>query len=131
MSRVSTISHLARSKDKSGATPGTTNYENEQSNGGDLLAAFGIVNLGARLYDPVIGRFLTRDPILQASNPYVFAGNDPVNMSDPTGMFQECIFCASGKWQSEITREISRSTQGKAAGMRSPQERLSQSLCQT
>ena len=71
---------------KIGATPGTTNYENEQWNGGDLLAAFGVVNLGARVYDPVIGRFLSRDPILQASNPYVFAGNDPVNSSDPTGM---------------------------------------------
>ena len=70
--------------------PGTTNYENEQWNGGDLLAAFGVVNLGARVYDPVIGRFLSRDPILQASNPYVFAGNDPVNMSDPTGMLQTC-----------------------------------------
>jgi RHS repeat-associated protein len=52
-----------------GATPGTTNYENKQWNGGDLLAAFGVVNLGARVYDPTIGRFLSRDPILQASNP--------------------------------------------------------------
>ena len=77
---------------KVGATPGTTNYENEQWNGGDLLAAFGVVNLGARVYDPVIGRFLSRDPILQASNPYAFAGNDPVNSSDPTGMLQ-CTFC--------------------------------------
>ena len=75
---------------KTGATPGTTNYENEQWNGGDLLAAFGVVNLGARVYDPVIGRFLSRDPILQASNPYVFAGNDPVNSSDPTGMLDNC-----------------------------------------
>jgi RHS repeat-associated protein len=76
--------------------PGTTYYASEQWNGGDLLAAFGVVNLGARVYDPVIGRFLSRDPILQARNPYAFAGNDPINKSDPTGMFQECIFCDAG-----------------------------------
>ena len=75
---------------KTGATPGTTNYENEQWNGGDLLAAFGVVNLGARVYDPVIGRFLSRDPILQAKNPYAFAGNDPVNSSDRSGMLDNC-----------------------------------------
>ena len=64
--------------------------QNEQWNGGDLLAAFGVVNLGARVYDPVIGRFLSRDPILQAKSPYAFAGNDPVNRSDPTGMLETC-----------------------------------------
>ena len=61
-------------KNPAGATPGTTNYENEQWNGGDLLAALGVVNLGARVYDPVIGRFLSRDPILQADNPYCLRG---------------------------------------------------------
>ena len=79
-------------RNPSGATPGTTNYENEQWNGGDRLAAFGVVNLGARLYDPVIGRFLSRDPVFDAGNkfnPYAFAGNDPVNQSDPSGMW--CI----------------------------------------
>jgi RHS repeat-associated protein len=79
-------------RNPSGATPGTTNYENEQWNGGDRLAAFGVVNLGARLYDPVIGRFLSRDPVFDPGNnfnPYAFAGNDPVNQSDPSGMW--CI----------------------------------------
>ncbi len=43
----------------------------------------------ARWYDPVTHRFLTQDPIgLEGGvNPYVFAGNDPVNRSDPSGMF--------------------------------------------
>ena len=43
-------------KNPSGATPRTTDYVSEQFNGGDFLAAFGIVKLGARLYDPTIGR---------------------------------------------------------------------------
>ena len=76
-------------KNPTGATPGTTNYTTEQFNGGDLLAAFGVVNLGARVYDPVIGRFLSRDAILQGNNPYAFASNDPVNRADPTGLDDE------------------------------------------
>jgi RHS repeat-associated protein len=78
-------------KNPSGATPGTTNYVSEQFNGGDFLQAFGVVELGARLYDPVIGRFLSRDPLLvprsaSKTNPYAFAHNDPINKVDPTGM---------------------------------------------
>jgi RHS repeat-associated protein len=78
-----------------GEQPGSPLYSSEQWNGGDLLAAFGISQLGARLYDPAIGRFLSRDPLLiprtaATTNPYAFADNDPVNRSDPTGL------CTSG-----------------------------------
>src|SRR5262249_6722849 len=71
--------------------PGTKNYTNGQWNGGDLLTAtgFGVNLLGARVYDPVIGRFLSRDPIFDAGNsfnPYAFAANDPINKSDPGGL---------------------------------------------
>ena len=74
-----------------GAQPGSLLYSNEQWNGGDALAAFGISHLGARLYDPAIGRFLSRDPLLiprtaATTNPYAFAMNDPVNSSDPSGL---------------------------------------------
>ena len=66
-------------------------YSTDQWNGGDSLAAFDLVHVGARLYDPVIGRFLSRDPITltgtaTSANPYSFAENDPINMSDPSGM---------------------------------------------
>lgn len=75
-----------------GAQPGSNLYSNEQWNSGDALATFGISNLGARLYDPAIGRFLSRDPVLAPqtatrTNPYAFAANDPVNGSDPSGLF--------------------------------------------
>ncbi|MCZ4119248.1 polymorphic toxin-type HINT domain-containing protein [Streptomyces sp. H39-S7] len=51
----------------------------------------GLNLLGARNYDPVLGRFLTVDPIFEAGDPnqmggYTYAGNDPVNGSDPTGL---------------------------------------------
>lgn len=74
-----------------GASVGSANYTSYQWNGGDALAAFGLSHLGARVYDPVIGRFLSRDPLMvlrSASNtsPYAFALNDPVNFADPTGL---------------------------------------------
>ncbi|MFJ5118398.1 ricin-type beta-trefoil lectin domain protein [Kitasatospora sp. NPDC088548] len=54
-------------------------------------AASGLNLLGARNYDPVLGRFLTVDPLLEAGNPdqmggYSYSSNDPVNRSDPSGL---------------------------------------------
>lgn len=77
-----------------GALPGSTKYSNAQWNGGDALSALGISQLGARMYDPVIGRFLSRDPLIlprtsTTTNPYAFADNDPVNSSDPSGLTTE------------------------------------------
>jgi RHS repeat-associated protein len=74
-----------------GAQPGSATYSPEQWNGGDALEPFGLAHLGARLYDPVIGRFLSRDPLVvpraaASTNPYAFAMNDPVNRADPTGL---------------------------------------------
>ena len=47
--------------------------------------------MGARYYDPVIGRFLSVDPQLDAGTPaqfnaYVYSGNNPVTYSDPSGL---------------------------------------------
>jgi RHS repeat-associated protein len=41
----------------------------------------------ARMYDPVMGRFLQTDPIGYGDGPniYAYVGGDPVNFSDPTG----------------------------------------------
>jgi RHS repeat-associated protein len=73
-----------------GVGPDTTQYSNDQWNGSDALAALGLSQLGARLYDSVIGRFMSRDPLVlprtgATTNPYAFAFNDPINLSDPTG----------------------------------------------
>ena len=80
----------------SGAQPGSETYSSQQWNGRDALAAVGLSQLGARLYDPVIGRFLSRDPLIiprtaTTTNPYAFANNDPVNSSDPSG------YCSPGE----------------------------------
>ena len=49
----------------------------------------GFVYLDARYYDPGIGQFLSIDPLVgQTGQPYLYAGGDPVNRSDPSGRCQ-------------------------------------------
>gem|GEM_PF-1518773 len=46
------------------------------------------INMGARLYDPIIGRFLQVDPYFEMFNfysPYQYSFNNPVSFKDPTG----------------------------------------------
>ena len=55
-------------------------------------AGSGLYYLRARYYDPAQGRFLTRDPFAgvlnlpQTLNPYAYATNNPVNLTDPSGL---------------------------------------------
>lgn len=54
-------------------------------------ALTGLVHLGARDYDPSLGRFLTADPVLDPASPqqdngYSYANNDPVTLTDPSGL---------------------------------------------
>ncbi|GAA1955720.1 RHS repeat-associated core domain-containing protein [Nocardioides panacihumi] len=50
-----------------------------------------LTDVGARKYDASLGRFISVDPMLEISSPpqlngYNYAGNNPVNNTDPTGM---------------------------------------------
>ncbi len=49
----------------------------------------GIYYYRARYYDPGVGRFITKDPIGFAGgvNLYGYVGNNPVNTTDPLGLF--------------------------------------------
>jgi RHS repeat-associated protein len=46
-----------------------------------------LYNFGLRWYDPEIGRFVSKDPMGMDNqcNFYLFCGNNPVNLVDPTG----------------------------------------------
>ncbi|MEV6328658.1 RHS repeat-associated core domain-containing protein [Streptomyces sp. NPDC051909] len=51
----------------------------------------GLTHVGAREYDPLIGQFISVDPILsldrhQSLNGYAYANNAPVTYSDPSGL---------------------------------------------
>ena len=54
--------------------------------GGYLDTSTGLYRLGARYYDPTIARFTQFDPSGQEKNPYSYAGDNPVNNADLTGL---------------------------------------------
>lgn len=45
----------------------------------------GLIYFNARYYDPRTGRFLTEDPSRQGVNWYAYCGNNPANLTDPSG----------------------------------------------
>jgi RHS repeat-associated protein len=54
-------------------------------------ATTGLTDIGARKYDPKLGRFISVDPLLTPGDPtqlngYQYGGNNPVNRADPTGL---------------------------------------------
>ncbi|MFF0026621.1 polymorphic toxin-type HINT domain-containing protein [Streptomyces avermitilis] len=60
----------------------------------------GLTHLGAREYDPAMGRFISVDPVLvptdpQQLNAYAYANNSPVTSSDPSGLCRRDI-CGDG-----------------------------------
>ena len=47
----------------------------------------GVQYAGARYYDPVLGMFLSHDPVRQFASPYTYTGGNPINRTDPDGAF--------------------------------------------
>jgi RHS repeat-associated protein len=72
--------------DRSQSVSSTYTYTGQESD-----AETGFMNYGARLYDPLVGRFIGADTIIpgvfdsQALDPYAYARNNPVRFMDPTG----------------------------------------------
>ena len=60
-----------------------------------MLDQLDLVHMNGRVYDPLVGRFLSADPLLQdpqngqSYNRYSYVMNNPTNMTDPTG-FASC-----------------------------------------
>ncbi|WP_051970337.1 RHS repeat-associated core domain-containing protein [Kitasatospora azatica] len=73
-----------------GTVPGTW-ADNSGYLGQPTDPTTGLDLLGARHYDPALGRFLTADPLLETDDPnqiggYTYAGDNPSTGSDPTGL---------------------------------------------
>jgi RHS repeat-associated protein len=60
--------------------------------GGRQDAGTGLLRLAVRSLDPALGRFISPDPLIAQPhgqwdlNPYVYAHDDPLNSTDPSGM---------------------------------------------
>ncbi|MET8458514.1 TreTu family toxin [Streptomyces parvulus] len=59
--------------------------------GGTKDADTGLTHLGAREYDPALGRFVSVDPLLdlndsQQINGYTYGNNNPATLTDPSGL---------------------------------------------
>ena len=69
--------------------------------GHEELPYFGLLNANARIYDPLIGRFLCPDPLFMMEggplefNPYIYARNNPLTYVDQDGEFPFLILAAA------------------------------------
>lgn len=68
--------------------------------GHEMLPELDIIQMGGRIYDPNLGRFLQADPNIQAPknlqnyNRYSYVLNNPLSYSDPSGFFFKKLFKA-------------------------------------
>ncbi|MFI7280845.1 RHS repeat-associated core domain-containing protein [Micromonospora chersina] len=72
--------------------PNQLGYVGGTNDGGNDLT--GLVNIGARPYDPAIGKFAAVDPLMDLAEPehwngFAYANNSPVTLSDPSGLSPE------------------------------------------
>ncbi|MET9427351.1 RHS repeat-associated core domain-containing protein [Streptomyces sp. NPDC003036] len=83
--------------------------------GGTKDVDTGLTHLGAREYDPTLGRFISVDPVRDLTDPqqlhgYTYSSNNPVTRSDPSGeydpdMMDFCLqnpnSCSHGRYDHE------------------------------
>jgi len=81
-----------------GTVIGKPNYQGIGYTGHVQDAATGLTYMQQRYYDPLVGRYLSVDPVTAYSNPvgmfnrYKYAANNPYSFKDPDGR-QECRSC--------------------------------------
>jgi RHS repeat-associated protein len=82
-----------RSTDDNNATPDSLDgkTDNRGFTGHEMLDQLDLVHMNGRVYNPLIGRFLSADPLVndpingQSYNRYAYVLNNPTNLTDLTG----------------------------------------------
>ena len=78
-----------------GSTRGFTMHACPERSRRAHLDEFKLINMNGRVYDPLVGRFISPDPFVQrpdysqSYNRYSYAFNNPLRFSDPSGFFAE------------------------------------------
>ncbi|MEV6605321.1 RHS repeat-associated core domain-containing protein [Kutzneria sp. NPDC051319] len=104
-----TLKVTQRRQDPFGAPRGDATFPGSKGFvGGTLDSSVGLTMLGAREYDPALGRFLSVDPKLKTTDPqqmagYTYGDNNPITKMDPTGEFWSEI----GDWFSDHKAAVS------------------------
>lgn len=85
----------------------STSWPGDRGFVGGITDPTGLTQLGARAYDPSLGRFLSVDPLLLTDDPtqhnaYVYGNNNAATFADPTGeAYEECVSgqysCTNGR----------------------------------
>lgn len=78
-------------------------FTGKERDGGNTFSPTGLDNFGARYFTSGMGRFMTPDPLLNSGRPwdpqtwnrYAYARNNPLNIIDPTGLYDLVNNCAS------------------------------------
>lgn len=82
--------------------------DNRGFTGHEMLDQLDLVHMNGRIYNPLIGRFVSADPILsdptngQSYNRYSYVLNNPANLTDPTGFTEDrpaTTAMGGGDWQ--------------------------------
>jgi RHS repeat-associated protein len=120
-----------RSTDGS-ATPNTLDgiVDNCGFTNHEMLDHLDLVHMNGRVYEPLLGKFLSADPILQdpmngqSYNRYAYVFNNPTNLTDPTGFETQgtqCRFgsgsgsCAGGEGRSPLPDQAGNKANSQAA----------------
>jgi RHS repeat-associated protein len=65
---------------------------------GGELDTTGLYHLQNRYYDPLISRFTQPDPSGEEANNYLYAGSNPINRIDPSGLSWKSWATRLGRW---------------------------------